>query len=240
MSNSFRIPTFRLRTLLCAFTLVALVMGGLAERLHRRHAAVELIQSVGGRLGSEYQARESARGLRIMFERWLSTTPLEPPVSRTWWERIAGDRYRTLLLQRPDLSTDLVNAIAALPELRSLDLAGTDLNDRDLGALSGLRQLESLHLNGCGITDESANVLGKFQELRWLEFQHTQLTDASIGQLKRLKKLEVLRIKGTLLTDRAVIELAHLPNLRELSFGGPPTTDAGREEVRRILERRSH
>ena len=81
---------------------------------------------------------------------------LEPSAIRTWLERITDDRYRSLQIERPILTPGLVNAIAALPELRMLDLRGKNRCDLNLAALRGLRQLQAINLTDCPITDASA------------------------------------------------------------------------------------
>lgn len=207
--------TFGLRTPIAVFTLIALAMGWFADRIHRRRAAVELIESLGGSLHSDYESRVKDQIVSRMYK-----VPL-PIAKRTWSERILGDRQRNATLWDQALSPRALDAIASLEELRSLDLSRTNLNDHQLLALRRLNQLESLDLSDCPITDEAAQTLAEFQNLKRLELNDTLLSDRAVAHLLKLRKLEFLCICRTSITDRGISQLQTLPNLATFDYDDP-------------------
>ena len=205
---------FGLRTLLIALTIAALAGGWLAERMHRRRAAIKTIEAAGGSHTTEFHMRQ----LDVALSYSLSKP--SPPAERTWRERILGDLQRNVsFMEGPPLSAETFDAIAAISELRMLCFDESMLSDDGLARLNGLRHLETFVAPRCDITDRSAPVLAGFQELKWLELSDTPITDAAVPHLIKLQKLEVLRIQGSRITDRGFAQLASLPNLTELSIG---------------------
>jgi hypothetical protein len=230
-----RFLQFGLRTLLIVVTVCALAGGWLAERMHRRQAALRTIAAAGGSHSTEFNRRQLDVALSYSLRKPL------PPAERTWRERLLGDLQRDVQFTAgPPLSAETFDAVAAIGEVKMLGFHEARLNDDGLARLGGLRHIETLVAHGCAITDRSAPVLASFQKLRWLELSDTQITDAGVPHLVKLQKLAVLRIQGTKITDRGFAQLAALKNLRDLTIGDSPNNPMPvsvkcRDEVQRAL-----
>lgn len=208
---------FGLRTLLFAVTIVALAGGWLAERRHRRQAALRTINAAGGGLSSEH----SWQTMQTVF--LPPTNPPRAEVRRSWREILFGEQYRGVDFTdgRP-LADDALDAVAAISEVKLLSFHGGVLSDDQVQRLADLRQVETFIASGSPLTDRSAEVVAGWPELKWLQLDDTQLTDAAMPHLIRLQKLEVLRIQGTKITDRGFAQLAALKNLKDLTIGDSP------------------
>jgi hypothetical protein len=226
---------FGLRTLLIVVTIVALVGGWLAERRHRRQAALRTINAAGGGLSSEH----SWQALQTVF--LPPTNPPRAEVRRSWREILFGDQYRGIdFTDGKPLAGETLDAVAAIGEVKLLSFHGGVLSDDHVRRLAGLRQVETFIASGSPLTDRSAEVIAGWPELKWLELDDTQLTDAAVPHLIKLQKLEVLRIQGTKITDGGFAQLAALKNLRELSIGDSashpmPVSLKCHDEVQRAL-----
>ena len=225
---------FGLRTLLVVVTIAALVGGWLAERMHRRQAAVRTIEAAGGGLLSE----RSWRRIQTIF---LSPTAPQVEVRRTWRELLFGDQQRGIDFTdgRP-LAGQTLDAVAAISEVKDLSFHGGVLTDDHVTRLAALRQVETFIASGSPLTDRTAEVVAEWPELNWLELNDTQLTDDAAGHLIKLQKLEVLRIQGTSITDRGFAQLSALKNLKDLTIGDSPNRPMPvsvqcRDELQRAL-----
>lgn len=204
---------FGLRTLLVVVTVCAVAGGWLAERMHRRQAAMRTIAEAGGGVLTEH----SWRRIQTMF---LPPTASQVEVRRTLRERLFGELQHGIdfTAGRP-LTGQTLDAVAAISEVKDLTFHEGVLTDDNVKRLAGLRQVETFIASGSPLTDRSAEVIAGWPELKWLELDDTRLTDAAVPHLIKLQKLEVLRIQGTKITDRGFVQLAALKNLRELSIG---------------------
>jgi hypothetical protein len=107
-----------------------------------------------------------------------------------------------------------VTELAALKQLRSLDLKGAGLTDADLKTLGAMKQLESLHIGINAVTDAGLKELTGIQELHTLGLGNTNITDAGLKELAKLKQLRQLTLTGAPVSGTGVAELQKaLPNL---------------------------
>ena len=225
---------FGLRTLLIAVTIVALAGGWLAERRHRRQAAIRSIAAAGGGLSSEHS-------WQTMQTAFLPPTSPRARVRRPWREILFGEQYRGVdFTDGKPLAGETLDAVAAISEVKLLSFHGGVLYDDHTQRLADLRQVETFIASGSPLTDRTAEVVAGWPELKWLELNDTQLTDAAIPHLIKLQKLEVLRIQGTRITDRGFAQLAALKNLKDLTIGDSPNRPMPvslqcRDELQRTL-----
>jgi len=120
-----------------------------------------------------------------------------------------------------------------------VDFAGTELTDKWLkevaGALAALKDLKWLDLYQTEVTDAGLKELAGLKGLQKLRLSATGVTDAGLKHLKELKELRELNLAATKVSDKGVKELAGLKTLRWLSLLGSDVTDKGFEELKRAL-----
>jgi len=181
-----------------------------------------------------------------------------------WVQALIGPRRYHLRIERVNLTgyygkfreADLVDVIAAAPELRELDITYTQLTsdaydrigrvkglrslslcetkttDADLARLKGLTGLERLYVGSVPpnprITDAGMARLAGMTRLKNLELQSAGVSDAGLAHLEGLVNLEFVN----LLTCQRVkgpglVHLQKLPRLHILDLRGTQVDDAG-------------
>ena len=143
-------------------------------------------------------------------------------------------------------------ALAAMPDLKRLDLSLTRISDRGLRALRtapaiedlnlyfaeqigdegaailrNWKHLKRLNLRGTKITDSTLEALGGVPTIEWLDIGWAQLTDSGLDHLSSLTNLRSLTMGGNKLTDNALQFLRQMPQIEYLDIGGAQRTDSG-------------
>jgi len=142
--------------------------------------------------------------------------------------RVAAKKRRPgLALPDATLSgAGLAKALAALPELKALRLAGAaSLDDAALGALRSCPELEFLDLRGVPVNGSGFVELEPLAELWYLGLRETRLLDMSVLALCRFPKLHTLDVSGSRVTKRGLPYCSRLEALRILR-----ATDLGLDE----------
>ena len=166
-------------------------------------------------------------------------------------------------LSRTSVGDEGVARLTGLTKLKWLSVYGTRITDKGVKHLETLSALEHLFLGETSISDAGLASVAALENLKELYLHDTQITDAGLARLAGLSHLESLSLKSTEVTDFALIPLANLKNLRSLSCRGTRISEAGlqklceaipglrvdqpevpipaktREEIERILARRS-
>lgn len=136
---------------------------------------------------------------------------------------------------RTNLSDQGVRRLAALPNVRILDVAETQITDDGLLALAGLpyrqlvlrgnarltdrsltrlaanKELESLTLSGTGVTDGTLEQFAGHPCLNGLYLADTPITDKGLDAIVRIPRLNYLALNDTRVTAHGVLKLAALP-----------------------------
>ena len=128
----------------------------------------------------------------------------------------------------PAVTDEGLKALATLPKLRHLRLAG-QFTDRGLAYLAASPSLKVMWLETPRVTEQGLRYLAQIQSLErltvpWLD----QITDQGLGYLKSMPKLKALGVGDAWSGDAGVASLATLANLEVLALkGGPNLTDNG-------------
>jgi hypothetical protein len=121
----------------------------------------------------------------------------------------------------------MLGDVAGLETVVSLNLSGskavTDAGLRHLAALPNLRHLD---LRGTAVTDRGLVVLGDLPHLETLSLAMTAVTDRGMSELAHLGALRQLGLEWTHTGDAAIRALAGKRHLRHLATGNG-VTDAG-------------
>jgi hypothetical protein len=158
-----------------------------------------------------------------------------------------GEIYKFTFHAIPDVRDEdfvrLVDALAGLPAVRALDLAGCEISDRafkkittlpwleslkfyrmtdrGLAAVAGLPDLRQLALDGSEVTDAGLSRLSGLTRLKDLSLHACPVTDNGVKHLSNLAALEALTLTGCrAITDRGVAVLASMPNLHSIGLEG--------------------
>jgi hypothetical protein len=151
------------------------------------------------------------------------------------------------------LADDDLALLAAMPELRKINLSHTKITDIGLAHLRPLqkvtqlicyycdyitdggiaylkqwRNLESLNLRGTEITSRVFEHLASMKRLRMLDVGFSRVNDDGFDALANLEALEELHIGGDKMSGLALPLLRLLPSLKRLDVNGSQRTDSGR------------
>lgn len=140
---------------------------------------------------------------------------------------------RLRLYQEGRLTDAAISAIAALKNLKNLDLTSNVATERygwmrfspaALRKLSALEQLEILDLQGQNVPPDAL----AFPKLKALSLSGEHVDDEfALLALAKYKSLQSLSLSGTQIGNKGLLVIASLPELRELTVSAGPLTDAG-------------
>lgn len=171
-------------------------------------------------------------------------------------------KLQELMLEGLSINEERANAIARLPQLKTLvfkrcrfektslasllkkdglthlSLADSEFPEAELEILNqgpAKETLVGLSLSQCHVTDQSASILSRCRNLEFLELDGTQITDQGLKQLARLPQLRVLILDHTSVTDYGVGYLSSTQNLVELSISNTSASDAMLETLKKEI-----
>ncbi|MGI8981417.1 MAG: hypothetical protein ACR2FY_19495 [Pirellulaceae bacterium] len=239
---------FRLRTLLIAVTLAALLLGRVAwerEQCRRGEQAIEMLHQ------------------KSVFHDWLMSQ--NAPSSRP--ERLkvilGDDQFRTVrsaIFDGDSLADSDLRQLAVFPNLHSLIIQAPNVTDEGLSHLRGVRGVKQFEFSGNRrASGKNWHFLSGWQQLRFLSFHDSLFDDDDVRTLPALKNLKKLRVSETIIsnaglerislltslesldlsstqvTDKGLVHLRRLVNLKELSLKNTNVTDKGVKELQRAL-----
>jgi hypothetical protein len=88
---------------------------------------------------------------------------------------------------KEQISDEGLKNLAAMTELRSLNLCGTTITDAGLKHLAAMKDLQNLQLSSTKVTDAGMDELMKLPKLQSLMLYDTKVTDTGVFALKRWK-----------------------------------------------------
>lgn len=130
-----------------------------------------------------------------------------------------------------------VHHVAALQELRTLDISGTSISDRGVATLSTLSKLERLDLSRTKVAAKGIASLQGFLHLRHLSLrQCDNLEIAAFQELSRLPALATLELQESKLSILHLKALESSKTLRQLYLGGIPITDEDLDSFKKAMD----
>ena len=136
------------------------------------------------------------------------------------------------LIVTPDTSdAQFAQQVKGQTELEVLDLRESKLTDAGLAHVAALANLKWLNLDGVGVTDSGLENLKNLSSLEKLVLSNTAVTDAGLIHLHGLANLESLDLDGTTVTDAGLAHLVSLSKLRALSLIDTAVTDGGLDHL---------
>jgi len=115
-------------------------------------------------------------------------------------------------VEKPDAATFAL--IGKIPTTIELDLAGQQFQPADIASVAALKNLKKLNLSRSNANDACLAHLKGLEKLESLNLFHTDITDAGLKELSGLKNLKRLYVFETKVTDAGAAALAKaLPTL---------------------------
>jgi hypothetical protein len=133
------------------------------------------------------------------FRRLISLHQLEGlSLSGTWTTDEKLEKQRVIRTTMHWLSDDEVAQVAALPNLKNLEILQTAIGRRGIAAIATLRQIEVLNITSRrgNVDDEDVGRLATLSNLTELTFDAPHLSDRGLLQLGSLKQLKSLIVIG--------------------------------------------
>ena len=132
------------------------------------------------------------------------------------------------LIENERMNDDVVAAISAVRDLKSLNLRRTAITDGSMQHLQRLTALRSLTLDDTAVTDEAMTSIGALSGLRSLSLRNTDVSDRGVeASIGKLEALEFLDLTGTEISSKSMRVIAGLPHLRALRVGETDVGDSG-------------
>lgn len=189
------IRRFTLRTLLVAVTILCVWMGWKVQRAKKQREAIATIRNAVSpayvpMLNIYYDWQE--RPGRVIIP--STKTDAEVVVTSShllpdWFRNALGEEYfqEVVAVEIPEADdpTEIVRALAKLPELKYVRIFFPGIDDNDVGMLAGIRKLDSLYLFDPQITDKGIEQLHRCSSLRFLEINRADVSEDALEKLKQ-------------------------------------------------------
>ena len=104
-----------------------------------------------------------------------------------------------------------------------------------MAKLAALAELRTLNLAWCPVTDAQLEACLKFENLEVVTLNRTGMTGAGLVHLRPLKKLRVLNISDNPVDEENLAHLSGAPTLKMLYVRGFKTTDANIQALKDTL-----
>lgn len=138
---------------------------------------------------------------------------------------------RSLNLSMTSVSWGVPEALTVFPKLTHLSIYGTQYNDRTAGlVVEKLPRLQALNIGAGPLTDEGLRALSKHKSLRHLHIESTKVTDDGLRGLTGLE-LRTLNLGRTAVTDDGLKHIGGVKNLESLLLYGTAVTNKGVAEL---------
>jgi hypothetical protein len=147
-------------------------------------------------------------------------------------QQLAGlDSLRELLIDRGEMTSQGLAALARLPQLEHVRIRGAKLTDDDLKELCAIASLRRLNVPQADFTDEGLAALPQLKHLELLRLGSPRVTAAGIQHIGQVQTLRWLHLIEIPITDGAVPPIAQLPKLESLYLDGAKISDAGYDQL---------
>jgi hypothetical protein len=164
------------------------------------------------------------------------------PVDRAGLEAL--DQLRThkrlcIEVHGADATDPVLEKIAALDNLRILQLQNTVVPESDWKHLAGHRGLRLLMAANVEVKPDVLPHIAAIPNLEWLMLNSIQIDDEALRHLTIARNLTLLSLRDAVITDAGIAHLRGLTELRGLSLPDSRLTDAGLAHLKH-LERLIH
>lgn len=133
------------------------------------------------------------------------------------------------------MSTQIIEKLATMTQLTSLQLGDIDISDVDVSALKNLKDLKQLGFNKTLMTTNNVKQIGSFTQIEKLGIMYNSLKDSDIEFLVTLTNMTELNLGGSRLGDGCLRFFARMKQLELLQVVATKMSDRGLSELRKQL-----
>lgn len=213
----FRIPRVSTLLIVAVVGLIVTVLINLGVPHWRKLRLLNMVESLGGDVQTEYRGPEWLRGVVGDADRDLFNVVLEIHVDD---DRV-GDRFVALAADQPDL--------------RTLSVGGSYITGAGLAQLGHARKLQQLAIIYSGLTDQALESLPDWPELQELHLAGNPITGPGLQHLDRVPQLKKLDLLDCRVTDEGLWQISlAAPQLERLELGMTDISNAGLRHLERL------
>jgi Leucine rich repeat/Leucine Rich repeat len=212
-------PRLSLRALLGGVLLLAIWLGWVANRAHRRGEALAKIERMGAAVSLRAQTWPRSKSIA-----WITSR-----LGDEFFFKVLSVDF-SHLAWRPRNDLDLV-PLGFLKELRDLNVAGGSLNNAGISTVGGLLELETLNLSGCHLGDQQLSAVAGLRNLKRLNLSYNAITGLGLSRLSRFDRLETLELSANRLGNIGVTHLRALTSVKNLDLSLTDVDDTGLSEI---------
>lgn len=141
---------------------------------------------------------------------------------------------RVLGIGTNDLTEKGLIAVAQIPTLQSLDIAGASMTVDLAKAIAKNSQLQELQLYNTGFSDEAAAAFAHNSSLQVLNLIYNPITNKGLTALATISSLREINLNSTNISEGAAQSFINHPNLENISLGNANNTYADVVALSRI------
>lgn len=163
-------------------------------------------------------------GIRSLKRLRLTETRITDAVLEKLADR---GELQLLHLQKADaITTEGLQYVGKITELKDLSLAGRNVDDSIVTAVAGLPKLKKLRLRGTAITGDNFDAIAD-SPVEDLELAETDFSNTGMPAIARMPRLTKLNLWLTKVTDEGLVSLTDMQQLVSLNLDNMPgITDA--------------
>ena len=160
-------------------------------------------------------------------DRWDDPAVLSPYSRAPNPEREPGSPTGELEDQPVSNPQDVLNCLAAVPDLRRLSVRNLPISDEQLRLLRQLPQLQQLSLENVPVTDQGLRTLAEYDSLESLWLLKVPVCGEGVAALKGLSKLKELALLTESMTQSGLEAMTTLGQLESLAIGDVSSISIG-------------
>lgn len=130
---------------------------------------------------------------------------------------------------------EVMQAVAELPQIRSLVLNNAQLDDKAWRIFSELGNAEDIWIGGDDCTPTRISQLGRLSGIKELSIWNTQLSEASCEAIANLDSLEELKLRYVKVDNSSLAKLSKLHQLRSFTLASPSEDSETNDETLQFL-----
>ena len=144
----------------------------------------------------------------------------QEPVQLSPEQVIANFQAKSSLEVTDDDLKQLALQTSGLDSVTEIDLSAATITLDGLKSLAALPNLKKLNLQATNVADRQWTGLGQLKSLQELNISKTVTSNASLAEIGKLSGLKSLNVAQTQITDKGFEALTGLSNLEELDISG--------------------
>ncbi len=150
--------------------------------------------------------------------------------------RLLAINFFVMSAQTSELDDAMLEGLANLRSVNSLNLRGTPIGDAGVEKLSGMPSLKLLYLHATRISDDALAHIAKLSTLEHLDIGYNfKITDAGLARLTALPNISGINLFATGITDAALDHLAQVKTFRYIELKNGNLSAAAIEKLQGAL-----